>query len=287
MAILSSFILPVLLAAIFILMAVAAAMQALRRKRRQRVRKENSILPPAPGSPDIDPNGMRGKPVNGLVEPLDKRPPVRSQASPASRPKVFLGAGIPGLTASTNGDGWQIFGDEVYGTDTLFMAAAVYFGLGEHMLHEALCAWTYKDSDGERLSGANRYVVRIVTGGLSLANGFWALTLYNAENFFSPNPLNRYTLSQCDKLKSDADGSVDLYIQCESPGIDKEENWLPSPEGDFSLAMLICRSKEAASGCDWKPPAVDRVKHGNKFVGGPDEGRSCRHQENDKRHLDA
>ena len=67
-------------------------------------------------------------------------------------------------------------------------------------------------------------------GQLPPVDGFWSLTMYDAEYFFVANPLNRYTLSQRNKLKTNADGSIDLYIQHESPGKDKESNWLPAPK---------------------------------------------------------
>ena len=60
-------------------------------------------------------------------------------------------------------------------------------------------------------------------------NGFWSLTMYDEEYFFVPNPLNRYTLSQRDKLKENADGSVDLYLQTNSPGKDRESTGSPRP----------------------------------------------------------
>src|SRR5262249_48396652 len=107
--------------------------------------------------------------------------------------------------------------------------------------------------------------------------GFWSLTMYDAAFFFVANPLNRYTLSQRNKLKENADGSVTLYIQNESPGQDKESNWLPAPKGDFVLMLRLYWPKEEdPSICDgtWKPPAVKNVgKAGAASPGGGGKAR--------------
>jgi hypothetical protein len=73
--------------------------------------------------------------------------------------------------------------------------------------------------------------------------------MYNAQYFFVDNPLNRYTLSQRNKLKPNADGSIDLCIQNESPGEDKESNWLPAPKDAFVLMLRMYWPKE-------KPPSI-------------------------------
>ena len=93
-------------------------------------------------------------------------------------------------------------------------------------------------------------------------DGFWSLTMYNGEYFFVDNPLNRYTLSPRNKLKYNDDGSLDLYIQNESPGKDKESNWLPAPEGKFILMLRLYWPKEEDPSIldgSWKPPAVKKV----------------------------
>ncbi|MCA0872741.1 DUF1214 domain-containing protein [Seohaeicola saemankumensis] len=76
------------------------------------------------------------------------------------------------------------------------------------------------------------------------ANGFWSITMYNSEYFFVDNPLNRYSISARQDLKVNADGSVDIYIQNETPGKDKETNWLPAPKDKFILMMRLYWPKE-------------------------------------------
>ena len=96
-------------------------------------------------------------------------------------------------------------------------------------------------------------------GQLPPVDGFWSLTMYDAEYFFVENKLNRYTLSQRNKLKENKDGSVTLYLQNESPGKDRESNWLPAPRGKFVLMLRLYWPKERDPSIldgTWKVPAV-------------------------------
>jgi hypothetical protein len=106
-------------------------------------------------------------------------------------------------------------------------------------------------------------VIHFARGELPPVQGFWSLTLYDAEGFFVPNPLDRVDLSQRSPFSFNADGSLDLHIQKDSPGKDKEANWLPSPEGAFALFMrLYWPTEKSPSILDgsWAPPAVQAVK---------------------------
>ena len=94
-------------------------------------------------------------------------------------------------------------------------------------------------------------------------NGFWSLTMYDAEYFFVANPLNNYTVSPRNALKYNEDGSLDIYIQKDSPGKDKEANWLPAPGGKFILMLRLYWPKEKDPSIidgSWKPPAAKRVE---------------------------
>ena len=103
------------------------------------------------------------------------------------------------------------------------------------------------DADGKPYSGANKYVMHFDKGQMPPADGFWSLTMYDAEYFFVDNPLNKYTVSPRNKLKHNADGSLDIYIQNESPGKDKEANWLPAPKDKFVLMLRLYWPKEKRS----------------------------------------
>jgi hypothetical protein len=117
------------------------------------------------------------------------------------------------------------------------------------------------DNDGKRLNGANRYTVTFAKGKIPPVQGFWSLTLYNEHHFFAPNPLKRYSIGTKNKgLKKNADGSLTLYVQADSPGADKESNWLPAPKGaDFSLYVRAYWPKPAITSGKWTPPPVLRA----------------------------
>jgi hypothetical protein len=146
-----------------------------------------------------------------------------------------------------------------YGTSYLQRALVTAIGLGANRPQDAI----YPTSTGpdllKKYDGNKKYLMHFEKGQTPPVDGFWSLTMYDKDYFFVDNPLNRYTLSQRNKLKANADGSVDLYIQAESPGKDKESNWLPAPKGDFILMMRLYWAKETAPSIldgSWKIPAV-------------------------------
>jgi hypothetical protein len=110
--------------------------------------------------------------------------------------------------------------------------------------------------------GSNKYVMRFPKGQLPPVGGFWSLTMYDSNYFFVANPINRYSISARQPLKSNPDGSVDLYIQKDSPGADKESNWLPAPAGKFVLMLRMywpnAKSPSIINGT-WTIPPVKKV----------------------------
>jgi hypothetical protein len=99
-------------------------------------------------------------------------------------------------------------------------------------------------------------------GQLPPVRGFWSLTMYDSKYFFVENPINRYSISQRQDLKANPDGSVDLYIQNESPGPDKESNWLPAPKDAFQLMLRLYWPNEKDPSIldgSWKIPGVKKV----------------------------
>ncbi len=147
----------------------------------------------------------------------------------------------------------------IYGTDYLQRAFVTAIGLGANLPQDAIYPTTLVDSDGKPLNGASRYVVHFDKGQTPPVNGFWSLTMYDDQYFFVANPLNRYTLSSRFPFKYNPDGSLDLYLQNESPGKDKEANWLPAPKDKFILMFRFYWPKQAIIDGTWKPPAVKRV----------------------------
>jgi hypothetical protein len=150
----------------------------------------------------------------------------------------------------------------IYGTDYLMRALVTAIGLGANRPQDAVYPTSLKGADGRKYNGASKYVMRFGKGQLPPAIGFWSLTMYDAAYFFVSNPLNRYSISARQNLKSNPDGTTDLYIQNESPGKDKESNWLPAPPGDFVLMLrLYWPSEKNPSIIDgsWKIPPVKKL----------------------------
>lgn len=150
----------------------------------------------------------------------------------------------------------------IYGTDYLNRALVTAIGLGANRVEDAVYPTSQKDADGRDYEGKNKYVMQFAKGELPPAEGFWSLTMYNAEYFFVENPINRYSISARQDLKANPDGSVDLYIQNESPGKDKEANWLPTPTGKFVLMLRMYWPKEKPPSildATWKIPPVKKV----------------------------
>ena len=106
----------------------------------------------------------------------------------------------------------------IYGTDYLMRALVTAIGLGANRPQDAVYPTSLKDSERRAYEGSNKYVMHFPKGQLPPVQGFWSLTMYNDKYFFVSNPINRYSISARQKLKSNPDGSIDLYIQKDSPG---------------------------------------------------------------------
>jgi hypothetical protein len=127
----------------------------------------------------------------------------------------------------------------IYGTDYLMRALVTAIGLGANRPQDAIYPTSLKDAAGYAYDGANKYIVRFHKNQLPPVQGFWSRTMYDADYFFAANPINRYSISARQNLKTNPDGSVDLYIQKDSPGAAKESDWLPAPSGKFLLMMRL------------------------------------------------
>lgn len=151
----------------------------------------------------------------------------------------------------------------LYGTNYIQRALVTAIGLGANRPQDAV----YPTSEGpdlvESYTGEKKYVMHFEKGQLPPAQGFWSLTMYDKDYFFVKNPLDRYSISARQDLKPNADGSVDLYIQNESPGKDKESNWLPAPKDKFILMLRLYWPQENPPSIidgSWKIPPVKAVK---------------------------
>jgi len=158
-------------------------------------------------------------------------------------------------------NGWQVARNlGGYGTDYLRRAVVARTGLGANLPQDALYPSTYTDADGQPLSGEHRYVLHFDKGELPPVRAFWSLTLYNDKHAFAENPLGRYALGDRDRLHRNRDGSLDLYIQHERPRGAQASNWLPAPDGAFTLTMRLYWPKPEALEGRWMPPPVRRAQ---------------------------
>lgn len=155
------------------------------------------------------------------------------------------------FTKKENGWNYAVQGIGSYGTDYLVRAVVAYGGLGANLPQDAIYPFTRVDTPGN-------YVIHFNKAELPPVKGFWSITLYNDEQFFVPNPINRYAIHGKDPLKFNADGSLDIFIQHDSPGKDRETNWLPAPVGPFNLIMRLYGPEEALLKGAWIPPKVER-----------------------------
>ncbi len=179
-----------------------------------------------------------------------------TQAVKAGQEKIMAHEGDAGVIRN----GWLSTSETGhYGADYLQRAFIAAIGLGANLPQDAIYPMTSMDSTGKRLDGANRYIIHFNKGQLPPVKAFWSLTVYDPQYFFVANPLNKYTVSPRDNLKTNADGSTDLYIQHDSPGSDKESNWLPAPKGDFILAFRFYWPDDSIINGKWSPPVVKLV----------------------------
>jgi hypothetical protein len=112
------------------------------------------------------------------------------------------------------------------------------------------------------MNGDNNYVLHFNKQDLPPVDAFWSVTMYDQEGFQAANSINRFAISSWMPLKYNADGSLDLYIQHENPGPEKEVNWLPAPNGPLGITMRLYAPKAQALEGTWQPPPIRRVEAG-------------------------
>ena len=162
----------------------------------------------------------------------------------------------------TSGD---LFGTRDYlKNNYLYRYAAAKFGIYGNSKQEAMYPFYRKDADDQLFDASkNKYIMHFAPGQLPPVHAFWSLTMYEVpSSLLSANVLNRYLINSpmLPSLLRDADGGITLYIQQESPGKEKEANWLPAPNGPFWCAMrLYWPTQEALSG-SWTPPVIKKAQ---------------------------
>ncbi|WP_077044456.1 DUF1254 domain-containing protein [Pseudomonas sp. KK4] len=158
-------------------------------------------------------------------------------------------------------NGWSMNTDTVgvYGNYYLKRAIVAQVGLGANLPEDAIYPLNLGDANGKALDGANKYVLHFDKGEVPPVNAFWSITLYDPEGFQVANGLNRFAVSSWMPFKTNADGSLDIYFQNESPGKDQEANWLPAPKGPFNLTMRLYGPKAEALNGKWNPPPIKQM----------------------------
>lgn len=200
--------------------------------------------------------------MQAVLDAAAKTPAIKDQlkqvAIEADRDLVgplfeFRNYGVP------IGNGWTTAPNGArFGYDYLTRTAVAKSNMYVNRPDETRYFYLDLDSQGQRLNGAHRYTVTFKTP--PPVNGFWSLTMYNEHHFFEPNRLNRFSLGTKNKsLQSNPDGSLTIYVQHDSPGPDKEANWLPAPKGDFSLYTRTYWPKPEVNEGKWTPPPAVKV----------------------------
>lgn len=167
---------------------------------------------------------------------------------------------LPTIARVSNG--WLINTDTVgvYGNYYLKRAVIALGGLGANQVEDAIYPLAMTDADGKPVVAENKYVLHLAKTEMPPVEAFWSLTMYDEEGYQIANPLNRFALGDRDALKFNPDGSLDLYIQTESPGPDRESNWLPAPKsGPIGPTMRLYAPKAQVADGRWVPPAIRRV----------------------------
>jgi hypothetical protein len=175
-------------------------------------------------------------------------------------------------TLGSEANGWRVtlngFGDrQAYNGDWLLRAAAAMAGIYGNSPSEAVYPLLATDSTGNKPdTSTNRYTLTFPEGGLPPVEAFWSVTMYDGKTqLLIVNPINRYLINSpmIPDLKKNSDGSITLHIQKDSPGADKESNWLPAPDGPAYVVMRLYWPKADSPSVyngTWKPPPVQRAQ---------------------------
>jgi len=193
---------------------------------------------------------------------LDKADPAvqKGLASAPEDAQKLMAWKVPTLARIANG--WSMNTDTmgVYGNYYLKRAIVTQLGLGANLPSDAIYPLNLADDTGKPLDGASNYTIHFDKSQIPPVDAFWSITLYDPAGFQVANPLDRFAVSSWMPFKTNPDGSLDLYFQNESPGADKEANWLPAPKGPFNLTMRLYAPKSDALTGKWNPPPVVKAQ---------------------------
>ena len=202
--------------------------------------------------------------VPGQTFDVKKLDPITVQAinDGAKEALADMQRSISKLGTVTNGWTFTTQNIGTYGTSYKQRAIIAMAGLGANLPEDAVYPTAFVDGNGQRLSGANHYVLHFDKGQLPPADAFWSITLYDKDGFQVANPIDRFAIGDRDGLAFNVDGSLDIYVQSDSPGADKQANWLPAPkDGPFALTMRIYSPRREVLDGTWSPPPVKALSY--------------------------
>jgi hypothetical protein len=192
---------------------------------------------------DFDPSKLTAEQLQAIDE---------GARAGAARIEQFVAA------AGVKKPGWGSFQGVLgrYGTNYVARAATARIAIGANPPEDAVYISSAADGSGRPLTGSNRYRMHFDAPQLPPVLAFWSVTAYDEGGYFIANPIDRYAIGDRDRLKYNPDGSLDLYIQSDSPGADRESNWLPTGAGPFNLTIRLYWPKDAILNGTWQPPAL-------------------------------
>jgi hypothetical protein len=155
-------------------------------------------------------------------------------------------------------NGWKDAGAAVgrYATNYAARAAVARFGLGALPPEDASYLTCEVDAKGQALDGSRKYTLHFSKAQIPPVRAFWSLTMYGDDGYFVKNSINRFAIGDRDPLQFNADGSLDLYIQHDAPGGDRDKNWLPAPAARFNMIIRMYWPGQDVLDGRWTPPAV-------------------------------
>ena len=170
---------------------------------------------------------------------------------------IIMNAVVKAMTTTVNG--WSTTTKCGQPGNGILLRAACARNLpAVNTVQEAAYWTTTIDGAGRRLFGQRAYVLHFPAGQLPPNDAFWSLTMTDVAGFMVRNPVDRYSVGDRSGLVSNADGSIDIYIQSTAPA-GHESNWLPAPAGYFKLMLRAYQPGRAILDGEYHVPPVMKV----------------------------
>lgn len=156
---------------------------------------------------------------------------------------------------------WNYFGGPIaqFGTEYEYRALIALMGLGANPVSVAVYPKAAVDSEGQRLNGANSYLLHFDKDALPPVKerGFWSVTIYDSsDNLLIDNEIGRYCINDRSDVRYQEDGSLDILIQKEKPDAEWQSNWLPACEGEFHLYLRVYLPEDEVVRNEWSMPMI-------------------------------